>query len=86
MLQGEHSAILLTVIQLQFVIKVFVLSIFKWPLETGFTVVILVYVPANICHLRNSYVLFSAKNNLVHVFKNMLHVCCVYVNFVLYLS
>ena len=30
-LQGEHSAILLTFIKLQFVIKIFVLSIFEWP-------------------------------------------------------
>ena len=37
MLQGEHSAILLTFIKLQFVIKVF-LSIFDWPLKRGFTV------------------------------------------------
>ena len=34
----EHSAILLTVIKLPFVIKIFVLSIFEWPLKTGFTV------------------------------------------------
>ena len=39
MLQGEHSAILLTFIKLPFVIKIFVLSIFEWPLKTGFTVV-----------------------------------------------
>ena len=38
MLQGEHSAILSTFIKLQFVIKIFVLSIFEWPLKTGFTV------------------------------------------------
>ena len=38
MLQGEHSAILLTFIKLPFVIKIFVLSIFEWPLKTGFTV------------------------------------------------
>ena len=38
MLQGEHSAILLTFIKLPFVIKVFVLSIFEWLLKTGFTV------------------------------------------------
>ena len=38
MLQGEHSAILSTFIKLPFVIKVFVLSIFEWPLKTGFTV------------------------------------------------
>ena len=38
MLQGEHSAILSTFIKLSFVIKIFVLSIFEWPLKTGFTV------------------------------------------------
>ena len=38
MLQGEHSAILLTFIKLPFVIKFFVLSIFEWPVYTDFTV------------------------------------------------
>ena len=38
MLQGEHSAILLTFIKLPFLIKIFVLSIFEWPFYTGFTV------------------------------------------------
>ena len=38
MLQGEHTAILLTFIKLPFVIKLFVLSIFEWPFYTGFTV------------------------------------------------
>ena len=38
MLQGEHSVILSTFIKLQFVIKIFVLSIFEWLLKTGFTV------------------------------------------------
>ena len=38
MLPGEHSAILSTFIKLPFVIKIFVLSIFKWPFYTGFTV------------------------------------------------
>ena len=36
MLQGEHSAILSTFIKLPFVVKIFVLSIFEWPLKTGF--------------------------------------------------
>ena len=39
MLHGEHSAILLTFIKLQFVIKIFILSIFERPFYTGFTVV-----------------------------------------------
>ena len=34
----EHSAILLTCIKLPSVFKSFVLSIFEWPLKTGFTV------------------------------------------------
>ena len=38
MLQAEHSAKLSTFIKLPFVIKIFVLSIFEWPLKTGFTV------------------------------------------------
>ena len=39
MLQGEHSAILLTFIKLPFVTKIFVLSFFfEWPFYTGFTV------------------------------------------------
>ena len=41
MLQGEHSAILLTFIKLPFVIKIFVLSIFERPFCTGFTVLYL---------------------------------------------
>ena len=39
MLKGEHSAILSTFINLTFVIKIFVLSLFKWPFNIGFTVV-----------------------------------------------
>ena len=35
----EHSAILSTFIKLPFVFKTFVLSIFEWPLKTGFTVI-----------------------------------------------
>ena len=34
----EHSAILLTVIKLPFVIQIVVLSISEWPLKTDFTV------------------------------------------------
>ena len=37
MLQGEHSAILLTFIKLPFVIKIFVLAIFERPFYTEFT-------------------------------------------------
>ena len=35
----EHSAILSTCINLPSVFKTFVLSIFEWPLKTGFTVI-----------------------------------------------
>ena len=35
---SKHSAILSTFIKLPFVFKTFVLSIFEWPLKTGFTV------------------------------------------------
>ena len=38
MLKMEHSAIVLTFIKLPIVIKIFVLSFFKWPFYTGFTV------------------------------------------------
>ena len=37
MLRGEHSAIHSTFIKLPFPIKTFVMSVFKWPLKTGFT-------------------------------------------------
>ena len=37
-MQGEQSAILSTFIKLPFVTEIFVLSIFKWSLKTGFTV------------------------------------------------
>ena len=40
MLPLEHSEKLLTFIKLPFVIKIFVLSIFEWPLKTGFTVTV----------------------------------------------
>ena len=36
----EHSAIRSTFIKLPFVFKTFVLSIFEWPLKTGFTVLL----------------------------------------------
>ena len=38
--KGKHSAILSTFIKLPFVIEICVLSIFEWPLETGFTVLV----------------------------------------------
>ena len=38
MFNGEYMAIFLTFIKLPLAIKTFVLSIFEWPLKTGFTV------------------------------------------------
>ena len=38
MLQGEYSVILSTFSKLPFVKKIFVLSIFEWPLYTSFAV------------------------------------------------
>ena len=40
--KGEHSAILSSFIKLPFSIKIFVFSIFEWPLESGFTVYVIV--------------------------------------------
>ena len=40
----EPSVILLTFIKLPFVLKTFVLSIFKWPFYTGFTVLYDYYI------------------------------------------
>ena len=42
--QLEHPAILPTFIKLPFAIKIFVLSIFEWPLKAGFTVC---YLPSH---------------------------------------
>ena len=40
MLQWEHPAILSTFVKLPSVINLFILSIFEWPLKTGFTVLV----------------------------------------------
>ena len=39
---AEHSALLLACIKLPSGFKTFVLSIFEWPLETGYTVIYLI--------------------------------------------
>ena len=62
MLQVEHSAILSTFIKLPFSIKIFVLSIFKWSLKTGFTVQLC------ICPLEN----FSCFLSSADFFQNQL--------------
>ena len=53
MLQWEHSAILLTFIKLPFVIKTFVLSIFDWPLKTGFTVHVFEFAVVGVLRILN---------------------------------
>ena len=58
--KGGHSAILLTIIKLPFVMKIFVLSIFEWPFYTGFTV-----IPITIC-LNSSICSFYIKYVSVH--------------------
>ena len=50
MLQGEHSAIYATFIELPFVIKIFVLSNFEWLFYTGFTVLCKFY--PKVTHIR----------------------------------
>ena len=60
MLQREHSAILSTYIKLPFVIKIFVLSIFEWPLKTSLTVI------------ENCFLYFSTKTYVVCTLKTVL--------------
>ena len=61
MLPLEHSAILSTFIKLPFVNKIFVLSIFEWPLKTGFTVHKNDLFPALISVLRDKDVNLTLK-------------------------
>ena len=58
MLQGKHSAILLTFIKLPFVIKITVLSIFEWRLYTGLTV----HIVINPYHARYLYTGLDKQN------------------------
>ena len=62
MLQGEHSAILLTFIKLPFVIKIRVLSISEWPFYTGFTVLC-----ENVSVYLFPYIIFSVLAYLMTV-------------------
>ena len=67
MLQGEHSAILLTFIKLPFVIEIFVLSIFEWRFYTGFTVSTLYSAVSYITYkgsYMSAYVLLNLLNEL----------------------
>ena len=66
MLQGEHSAILLTFSKVPFVINILVLSIFEWPLKTGFTVVSYSYI--SLARLHHSLsVSFQKIQHVLHV-------------------
>ena len=58
MLQRGHSALLSTFIKLPFTSKTFVLSIFQWPIKTGFTV-----QPANAEQLK-----YSTWRHVYHVY------------------
>ena len=62
--QGEHSAILSTIIKLPFVIKTFVKSVFKWPFYTVFTV---------LCHTHKIYTCkyFAIWSKYTHVSKSI---------------
>ena len=64
----EHSEILSTFINRSFVFKTFVLSIFEWPLKTGFTVMAklelqdfhLILSKRRICWFRHGIVQYSS--------------------------
>ena len=74
MLQGEHSAILLTFIKLPFVINIFVLSIFDWLFYTGLTVLgskLFPVIHINCCLLSLSK-LTSSKNSFRNTMSNSL--------------
>ena len=58
MLQGEHSAVLLTCIKLPNGFKTFVLCIFVWPLKTGFTVYF-------VCTSQQGYIRTFSMNTLI---------------------
>ena len=63
MLHREHSAILSTFIELPFVIKIFVLSIFEWSLKTGFTVIT----------IRINYMFYGCSTSALHIHETELY-------------
>ena len=67
MLQGENSAKLSTLTRLQFSIKTFVLSIFKWPLTTGF------YCMSSAAILIGTLMVNNAEYCLIIFLKNHAH-------------
>ena len=68
MFQGEHFETLLTFIKLPFIIKIYVLSIFEWPIYTGFTVTILVKRDKYVVKQRLVLTLFPTITTLVVYF------------------
>ena len=65
MLQWEHSAILLTCIELPHGFKTFVLSIFEWPLKTGFTVKTYMFIDKTCLLFKILSVVFFKKPKLI---------------------
>ena len=59
----EHSAILSTFIKLPYSIKTFVLSIFKWPLKTGLTVLWIYY--CKLLTISNHWLFYILKYILI---------------------
>ena len=62
MLQGEHSAILSTYIELPHGFKTFVFSIFEWPLKTGFIVLPFSFEGCNLFRLK----IVKGRNCRIH--------------------
>ena len=76
MLQWEHSAILSTFIKLPFSIKIFVLSIFKWLLKTGFTVYWKIWIyPSFDLKPSNNIQCRSLNFNFVSAYQTLKNIC-----------
>ena len=71
MLQGEHSAILLTFIKLPFVIKMFISKMFEWPLYTGFIVIL--YLQFRFWNLKRK--LMDLFHVLEHIISSEIYKC-----------
>ena len=72
MLQGGHSAILLSFIKQPFVIKIFILSIFEWPFYTCFTHVLHRFYRGftQVLHMFNTYLhrFYTCFTEVLHMF------------------
>ena len=62
-----QNAILSTYIKLPFVIKIFVKSIFEWPLKTGFTILCLTkaryVIDRHMCHMTAKFGVFVDEDH-----------------------